>query len=290
MRRNLLGAGVMMASMAFFVVNDTMIKLTGGQVPLFQLVVMRGALVVVLVLAFGRWLGAMHFNIARRDWLWIILRSIAELLITYFFLNALFNMPLANVNAIMQVVPLSVTLASAVVLRERVGWRRMLAVSIGFMGVMLIVRPGTDGFNVWSVYALAAVVGVTARDLITRQLSPTVPSMTVTLVTALTITVAAAGVVAVTDTPWVALDIRLAALIAGSAVAILGGYYSSILVIRVADVAATAPFRYSGLVWALIIGWFVFGDWPGWLTLIGAAVVVGTGLFTLYRERVALRG
>lgn len=285
----MLGALVMMASMACFTLNDTLIKLTDGEIPLAQLLVMRGGMTLALILTFGRFLGAVHFNMSQRDWMWIALRSASELATTYFFLNALLNMPLPNVTAILQVVPLCVTLASAVVFREQVGWRRMAAVGVGFIGVLLIVRPGTDGFTVWSVYALMAMLFVTIRDLITRQLSPDVPSMSVTLVTALTITTAALLALVGGGAPLVAVDAGQVALLAGSAVFIMGGYYFSILVMRIADASATAPFRYTGLIWALIIGWFVFGDWPASLTLIGAAIVVGTGLFTLYRERIISR-
>ncbi len=273
----------MMASMACFTVNDTFMKLTAGSVPMFQLLFLRGAMVCLLIFATMGRLGKIHFNISRRDARLIALRSVAEVLTAYFFLSALFNMPLANVTAILQVLPLSVTLASALILREAVGWQRMTAIAVGFVGVLLIVKPGAEGFNVWSIYALIAMCFVTARDLITRQLSPDVPSMTVTLATAVAVLVAA-GLASLTE-DWVVVTALNYGYIAGSALFILGGYFFSIQVMRVADVSATAPFRYTGLIWALLIGWFVFGDWPGWMTQLGAVIVVATGLFTLYRER-----
>ena len=269
--------------MALFTLNDTMLKLTNGEVPLFQLLFIRSAITSSLILATRGRIGALHFDIGRRDWAIILIRALTEVVISYFFLMALFNMPLANLTAIMQVVPLAVTLASAVVLREAVGWRRMLAIAVGFMGVMLIVKPGAEGFNIWSVYALIAVVGVTFRDLLTRRLSATVPSMTVTLATAVAVMVAAG--LASLGTPWVPIAPVNWGLIVGSAVSILGGYYCSIQVMRVGDVSYTAPFRYTGLIWALLLGWFIFGEWPGVLTMIGAAIVVATGVFTFYRER-----
>ena len=283
MSPNTLGALLMIASMASFTVNDTLVKLTDGAVPLFQLIFLRGLLTTALILATVGRLGPIHLNIGMRDWGIIALRIIAEIGGTFFFLSALFNMPLGNVTAILQVIPLSVTLASALVLREAVGWRRTLAILIGFCGVLLIVKPGAAGFNIWSVYALIAVVCVTVRDLATRQLSRGVPSMTVTLVTAASITTAA-GLASI-GTPWVPVSVDLGLLIAGASVFILGGYFFSIQVMRVGDVSFVAPFRYTGLIWALVLGWFVFGDWPGWMTLTGAFIVVATGIFTLYRER-----
>ena len=283
MSPNALGAVLMMASMACFTFNDTFIKLTDGEIPLFQLLFLRAIVVCVLIFAARKRLGPIHFDIPRRDWTLICLRSGAEVLTAYFFLTALMNMPLANVTAILQVLPLSVTLASALVLREAVGWQRMSAIFLGFIGVLLIVKPGAEGFNAWSIYALIAIIFITARDLITRRLSPQVPSMTVTVATAVSVMVAA-GLASTVD-PWTAISGLHWVYILGSAVFILGGYYFSIQVMRVADVSFTAPFRYTGLIWALIIGWFVFGDWPGAVTLAGAAIVVATGLFTLYRER-----
>lgn len=288
MSSNLAGALLMMASMACFTLNDTMLKLTDGAVPLFQLLFVRSLITCGLILVTKDRLGTLHFDIGRKDWMIIGLRALTEVVISYFFLTALFNMPLANLTAVIQVVPLAVTLASAVVLREAVGWRRMLAIAVGFCGVLLIVRPGAEGFNVWSLYALIAVLGITARDLLTRKLSKDVPSMTVTLATAAAV-MAAAGLASL-SAPWVAIAPVTWLMIVGSAICILGGYFFSIQTMRAGDVSYTAPFRYTGLVWALLAGWFVFGEWPGLLTLLGAAIVVATGVFTFYREQKVSKG
>lgn len=287
MSPNTLGALLMMASMASFTLNDTFIKLTDGQVPLPQLLFLRGLLSILLIVILSRWLGAIHFDIARRDWGLIMVRSLAEVATAYFFLTALFNMPLANVTAILQMLPLSVALAAALFFNEPLGWRRMVAILLGFTGMLLIVRPGGEGFSLWSVYAMLAVLCVTVRDLATRRLTPGVPSMTVTLMAALVVTVCF-GAVSVT-TVWVPVDPVVGALIAGSSVAIIGGYFFSVLVMRVGEISFIAPFRYTGLVFALILGFVVFGDWPERLTLVGAGIVVATGIFTLYRERVVAR-
>ncbi|MEQ3710962.1 MAG: DMT family transporter [Tateyamaria sp.] len=283
MTPNMTGAILMMASMASFTLNDAMIKLTGGAVPLMQLLFLRGVLSSLLILVLAQRLGAIHFRIASRDWWLIAIRSGAEVGAAYFFLTALFNMPLANVTAILQVLPLTVAIGAALFFREPLGWRRMSAIMIGFMGMLLIVRPGPEGFSLWSGYALMAVVFVTMRDLATRKLSPDVPSMTVTFLAALTV-MGCAGLASIAE-PWAPLDLRLTALITASSVFIIGGYWFSVRVMRVGDISFIAPFRYTGLVWALLLGWLVFGDWPSNLTLMGATIVVATGLFTLYRER-----
>jgi S-adenosylmethionine uptake transporter len=287
MSPNTKGALLMMASMGAFVVNDMFLKLTNGAIPLFQLIFMRGILATVFVYLVARGLGALSGEISRHDKQVIALRGLTEIVTSYFFLNALFNMPLGNLNAIMQVVPLVVTLGTVLVYRDAVGWRRMLAILIGLGGVMLIIRPGAEGFNIWSLYALAAVLSVTVRDLVTRRLSPNVPGMAVTLGTTVAVMMAA-GLASMTQ-EWAPITVPLASYIIGSAMFVITGYFFSIQVMRSGDVSFIAPFRYTGLIGAMIIGFLVFGEVPTKLTLIGAAIVIGTGLFTFYRERKLLR-
>lgn len=283
MSANQIGALFMMVSMACFTLNDMFMKVTNGAIPLFQLLFLRGILTTLLIILLARWLNALHFKIARRDWGLIGLRSASEMVTAYFFITALFNMPLANVTATLQALPLTVTLGGALLFREKVGWRRMSAIVIGFIGMLLVVQPGAEGFNIYGTYALLAVLGVTIRDLVTRQLSADVPSMTVTL--AASVTVMGFSGAASLATPWVAISGMHALMVIGSSICISGGYYFSVRVMRVGEISFIAPFRYTGLIWALVLGWLVFGDWPAPLTLLGAGIVVTTGLFTLYRER-----
>jgi S-adenosylmethionine uptake transporter len=288
MTPNLAGALLMIASMACFTVNDALLKSTGGAVPLFQLLFLRGVLAAVLIalLAWSR--GSFGRPISRRDWRLIALRSASEVGAAYFFVTALLNMPLANITAILQVLPLTVTLGSALFFGESVGWRRMLAIGIGFCGMLLIVRPGPEGFSLWSVYALIAVVCVTARDLSTRRLSREVPSLVVTLSAAVAVLVTS-GIASLTIS-WAPVDGQMALIIGAAALFVVGGYFFSVQVMRSGDVSFIAPFRYTGLIWALLLGWLVFGEWPRPLTLLGAGIIVATGLFALYRERALLRG
>lgn len=287
MSPNTTGALLMMGSMIAFVMNDTFLKLTGGAIPLFQLIFLRSLLATVLIFVLVRNLAKLNFKLVRADKKIIALRGIAEILTSYFFLTALFKMPLGNLNAIMQVVPLTVTLGSALVYREVVGWRRMLAIAIGLGGVLLIIRPGANGFNVWSLYALGAVLGVTVRDLVTRRLSYDVPGICVTLWTTIAVMVAA-GLASLTQ-QWAPVSLPIAACISGSAFFVLIGYFFSIQAMRTGDVSFAAPFRYTGLVAAMIVGFFVFDEVPRALTFLGAGIVVATGVFTFYRERKLLQ-
>ncbi len=284
---NTRGAVLMMASMIAFTVNDACMKSLSDEVPLFQAIFLRG-LATCVFLAFMAWrTGAFKVRIPRRDIGLVAIRSSAEVVAAYFFISALFNMPIANVTAILQALPLTVTLASAVVFREALGWRRMSAILVGFFGVLLIVRPGAEGFNFYSVYAVLAVLVITVRDLAARRLSVDVPSMAVALSAAVAVALFA-GIASI-GSEWVPVSGKAAWQISGATLFIIGGYLFSVMTMRVGDIDFVAPFRYTSLLCALMLGLFVFGEWPDKLTLIGSTIVVATGAFTLYRERRIVR-
>jgi len=280
---NLRGAGLMSGSMVAFVANDAFMKLVLVDIPLFQAVFLRGAGTVACLVILALFLGQFRFGFGRKDWLLVGVRSAVEVGGTACFLTALIHMPIANVSAVLQALPLTVSLAAAVFLREALGWRRLLAILVGFVGVFLIIRPGPDGFSVYSVYALGAVACVTVRDLVVRRMSRDIPSIMVGLMAAIAVMLAG-GIVTLTQV-WVPVDATNMFQIGGAMVFIVFGYIFSVAAMRMGDIGFVAPFRYASLIAALVLGWAVFGNWPTPLTLTGAAIVVGTGLFTLYRER-----
>ena len=284
---NLRGAALMSAGMAFFTVNDAFIKALSDELPLFQAVLLRGLATSLLIYLIARRMGALRVNLSRRDWGIVAIRAVAEIGAAWFFITALFNMPLANATAILQSLPLTITLAGALFLGEAVGWRRMLAIAIGFGGVLMIVRPGAEGFTVYSLYALASVACVTLRDLSTRRLSHAVPSLSVALASA--VAVMMFGAVGTAASAWVPVSPLAWVQLAGAAMAVTGGYLCSVLVMRAGDIGLIAPFRYTSLVWSLLLGLVLFGDWPDGLTLTGAGIVAATGILTLWREQVKAR-
>ena len=280
---NMRGAVLMVGSMTAFTVNDACMKALSDELPLFQAMFIR-SFVVIACLGLAAYLsGAFSVRLPKRDWQLILLRSFVEMGAAYFFISALFNMPIANVTAIIQALPLTVTLAGAVFLGEAVGWRRMLAILIGFVGVLLIVRPGGEGFSIYSLYVLAAVACVTVRDLASRRMSTAVPSMTVALSAAVAVLLFSG--VGSLGTDWQPVSGKAGLQMAGAATFVIGGYIFSFLAMRSGEIGFVAPFRYSSLLVALVLGFFIFDEWPTALTLLGSAIVVGTGLFTLYREQ-----
>jgi len=281
--QNLRGSLFMMASMAAFVFNDTSMKALSDELPLFQAIFLRGIATSLMMFALAKLSGGLKFTLPRRDRAIVAIRTFAEVAATFFFLLALFNMPLANATAILQALPLAVTMAGALFFGEAIGWRRLIAILVGLVGVLLIIQPGADGFNIFSIYVLAAVALVTVRDLASRRLSPQAPSMTVAIFGALAVMLFG-GLFSLGET-WVQPTPLAWAQLGAASVFIIGGYLFSIMAMRVGDIGAVTPFRYTSLLWALLLGWLAFGDWPDGLTLIGAAIVVATGIFTLLRER-----
>ena len=279
---NTRGALMMMAGMAAFTLNDTLMKLLSAELPLFQALFLRGVFTTLAFYLIARRMGVLRLHLAGRDRWLIALRVLAEAAAAWFFLTALFNMPLANLTAILQALPLTITLAGALFLGEKVGWQRLLAIVVGFSGVLLIVRPGADGFDTYAILALISVAFVTLRDLVTRRMSREVPSMTVALFTAGGVTLFAA--IGSLGEDWVRPSAGGWGLIAGAVVFIIGGYLLSIMAVRVGELSVVSPFRYTGLIWALMLGLLVFGEWPDPLTMAGAGLIVATGLFTFYRE------
>ena len=284
---NMRGAAFMTASMIAFTFNDTFLKGVALDVPLAQTLFVRGIGTVIGLAGIAYYLGQLRFNFSRKNWVLILVRAGAEVAAAYLFLTALFHMPLANVSAIMQALPLSVALAGAVFLREPLGWKRLLAIGVGFLGVLLIVRPGTEGFNIYSAFVLAAVACVTVRDLAVRRMSRDVPSTLVALVAAAAVALSG-GVITATQS-WVPIDQAAGLNIAGATLFVVMGYVFSVVAMRTGEIGFVAPFRYASLIASLIMGYLVFGEWPRNITLLGAGIVVATGVFTIYREQVVAR-
>jgi drug/metabolite transporter (DMT)-like permease len=280
---NLRGALFMCAAMAAFTINDTFMKQITQAAPLFQAIAMRGAFTVIALALLVIVMGRGQFFVGPRDARIIGLRTVAEVGATFTFLAALKHMHLGTLTAIFQSLPLAVTLAAALVFGDRIGWRRLTAIGVGFLGVLIIIRPGTTAFDGWSLLVLVSVATVVVRDLATRQLSPDVPSVTVAFWTATVVTLAA-GAIAV----WQGLILppfQTAIMVPLAAAFVVVGYLCSIRAMRVGDVGFVAPYRYTALVWAGGLGWVAFGEIPDFWTWVGAGIVVATGLFTMLRER-----
>jgi drug/metabolite transporter (DMT)-like permease len=280
---NIKGAILMCLSMAGFAFNDATLKYAASEMSIFQAMFVRGCFATFLLFVLAAMRGGFANPIARRDLGRIGLRGLAEVAATLCFLTALFNVPIANITAILQALPLAITLAAALFLGERFGLQRGLAILVGLIGVIIIIRPGSDGFNSYSVLGIFAVFFIVARDLLVRRLSHNVPTIFVAFAASVIITVAGA-LGTLWQWQWVAVDQRTLLLLILAAVFLAVGYFFSIATMRVGEVAFVTPFRYTIMVWAILMGWLLFDELPDGWTVFGTAIVITMGLFTLWRE------
>lgn len=277
----------MAAAMAGFTMNDAITKTVTSEMNFGEVILLRGLFAVVLIAALA------YHQRAIRPLRTLMMKSVAlrvagEVGGTLSFLAAIVHLPLANTSAIFQALPLAITLGAALIFGEPVGWRRWLAIVAGFIGVLIIVRPGLDGFNQFSLLALVSVVFCAVRDLATKRIPADIPSLFITLLTTITVTVAGALVLFPLG-GWTPPSSRSIGLLALAAVLLLIGYQCVIMALRVGDISAVAPFRYSALLWALLLGYLVFGDVPDALMVTGASIIVLSGLYAFYRERIRNR-
>jgi drug/metabolite transporter (DMT)-like permease len=277
----------MVVAMAAFTANDAITKLTSESMNIGQIILVRGVFATLLIGAIA-WHRGVLGSLRSALHPLILLRTLGEAGGTVTYLIALSHLPIANVSAVQQALPLAVTMGAALVFGEGVGWRRWLSIAVGFIGVMVIVRPGFEGFSVYSLLVLGCVCFCAVRDLATKQISDAIPTLLISTVTAIAITCLGAVLIEPMG-GWVPMAPREVGLLALAAVLLFIGYQFIIKAMRVGDVSFIAPFRYTALLWAILLGILVFGDFPDVMTITGSLIIVGSGIYMLYRERVVGR-
>ena len=281
---NLLGAALMTCCVLAYVLNDAVMKLLFADIDFFQAIFLRGLVSLPPILILALRTKALLQKYSAKNQRLMIIRILAEIGTTVTFLTALKHMPLANVTAILQSLPLAITMAAAIFLGEPVGWRRWSAICLGFTGVLIIIRPGLAGFNSYSLLALAAVILLTVREISTRQLDNKVPTVTVALSTTLGITAFAA--LMLIGTEWADINFVSWSLIIAAAAAVTVATLLSVVAMRTGDIGFVSPFRYTSLIGAIGLGILLFGEWPDGVTLLGAAIIAFAGIYSLYREQI----
>lgn len=281
---NMRGAGLMVLAMAAFSCNDAMMKYVAQSLPLYQAITMRGVMIMILLALVAQRRGGLDLRIARSNWKILGWRTVGEVGSTLLFLNALTHMAIGDASAVMQSLPLMVMMGAALFFGEKLGWRRITAALVGLVGVLLILRPGTGAFDVWALVILAAVTFIALRDLVTRRFHHGVKSSTVAFYAAFSVTLAAAAMSI--GQGWKMPAPAEALLLSMAACCLAVGYVSSVATMRVGEMTFVAPFRYTSLISAIILGVIVFGVWPDVLTWVGSALIVGAGVYSLWRESV----
>ncbi|TDK47493.1 DMT family transporter [Antarcticimicrobium luteum] len=285
---NLRGAVLMTLAMLGFAGEDMFIKLMAGALPTWQIIAVLGA---GGALVFGALTVLRGQRLITRAFLSraVLLRNLGELIGTVGFVTAIALTPISSASSVLQATPLAVTLGAALFLGEPVGWRRWSAILAGFAGVLLVIRPGLEGFDLNSVFAVQGVIGLAIRDLATRRVAPGVSSFQLSFLAFLTLIPAAGVLSLVSPRAPVTPDAYIWAMTAGAVLLGVVSYYAIVAAMRVGEVSFVTPFRYFRLLFALGVGFAVFGERPDTLMLAGAAVIVGSGIYTVLRERAVWR-
>jgi drug/metabolite transporter (DMT)-like permease len=278
---NLRGIAAMCFAMAVFMVSDTAVKLASQSLSVGQVVLLRGlfscAILAAVIALTGAWRDLRH--VARPL---VLTRCLLEGLTAITFIGALAVLPIATVTAVFLTAPLMITVAAAVLLGETVRWRRWLAAILGFVGMLIVVRPTTDGLNAGVALVLTSTVLCVARDLITRKLPPDVPTGAVAAGTIIVSTLVGGALTMLQ--PWRPVEAPTLVPLAVAAVAVTAGNYAIIVAFREGEVSVVSPFRYTLMFWGVIAGLLVFGHWPDPMTWVGVSLIIGAGVYTLWRE------
>ena len=281
---NLRGILFMILAMAGFAFEDLFIKTLSAHLPVSEIILILGSTgsIIFLIIALLQRAPIIHKDLLNR---YVITRTVLELFGALFFVIAIALTPLSSASAILQITPLLVTIGAAVFFRENVGWRRWTAVLIGFIGVLLILRPGFGSFMPASIFALLGAMFLAGRDLATRAMEVKLPSVTIALYAFL-----AFGISGIFIMPFNSAMIALTSTdimyFIGASVFGVIAYYSLVIASRIGEMSVISPFRYSRIVFAMLLSILVLKENPDSLTLIGATIIVVSGLYTFLRENI----
>jgi drug/metabolite transporter (DMT)-like permease len=279
---NLRGILFMLLAMAGFALEDLFIKLLSSHLPVSQILFILGfsGTAVFLVIALLTHAPILHRGLLNRP---VIVRTLCELFAALFFTSAIALTPLSSVVSILMTTPLMVTMGAAIFFGEKVGWRRWTAIMIGFFGVLLILRPGFDSFMPTSLLAVLATIFLAVRDLATRTMQIDISTTTVSIYAFFAMGISGFIAMPFFSAMVIPSSIEIVYLISAMFVGVIG-YYSVVLATRNGDVSVISPFRYSRLVFAMLLSIIILSERPDLLTLSGAAIIVASGIYAFIRE------
>lgn len=281
---NLKGILFMILAMAGFACEDLFIKMLSENLPISEIIIILGFSGSIIFLIIGLLTKApiFHQGLLTTP---VIIRTLCELFGALFFVLAIALTPLSSASAIIQVMPLLVTIGAAIFFKEKVGWRRWTAVFVGFIGVLLILRPGFGSFMPASIFALLGATFLAGRDLATRAIEVKLPSVTISLYAFLAFGVSGIMLIPFSSEMLVPSYKDILFFAGASAFGVIA-YYSIVIAARTGEMSVISPFRYSRLVFAMLLSIIVLSERPDMLTLLGAAIIVASGVYTFVRENI----
>ena len=285
---NLRGSLFMILAMACFSIEDAFIKAAASTVQLGEILFIFGLFgtAFFMLLTKHRGLKIFHPSIFSQA---MLVRVIFEVIGRLFFSISLILIPLSTLSAILQATPLIVVMGAAFFFGEKVGWRRWSAIIIGLIGVLLIIRPGLEGFQAASLFAVLGTLGFAGRDLATRAAPKDLSNVQLGIYGFFILMPVGMSLLLFSDDyvgfTWPS---KIASLqISGTIVFGTAAYYALTIAMRMGEISVVTPFRYTRLVFALLIGVTIFGEKPDALTLLGSAIVISSGIYTLLRNKSA---
>jgi len=269
-------------AMALFIANDALVKQVSATLPGPQLIFIRSLMATTLVVIMAQVMGHLkNWRLMLNKRLWI--RGSVDAAASLTYQVAVFHLPLGNATAINLASPLFIMVFAIVFFKEQVTLQRGFLISLGFSGVLLVVQPSSEGFNAYSWIALLATLFLAVRDTLTRAIGLHVPTLLITLSTAVSVALASGGI-ALTET-WTPVDSVSLALLFGASLFLSMAYYLVIVAMLAGEMSLVAPFRYSGLLFALLIGYVVWDEVPNILGWAGIVLLAISGLLILRSER-----
>jgi drug/metabolite transporter (DMT)-like permease len=284
---NLRGIFLMIASMAFFAVEDMFLKWAASSLPIGQVIFVSGAFGAVVFIGLA-WVQGDAIFIKAAMHPAVFARNFGEMIGTLGYIIALASVPLTTVSAVLQAMPLAVTMGAALFLGEKVGWRRWCAIAVGFFGVLLVIKPGLDQFRPEALWVLLTVAGLALRDLAARLVPAAYSNSQVSAWGLLSIALLGIIVMLVQAEVHVP-DASQTAVLFGALVFGTVGYWAITGATRCGEISVVSPFRYTRLLFALIIGAVAFSEYPDAMTLCGALMIIGSGIYAFMRERARKR-
>ncbi len=284
---NARGSVLMVAAMGGFALEDMFIKHTAAVLPVGEILMIFGfaGMLAFIVLALRRGERVLHPAIL--SWP-ILVKSVCEVAGRLGYTLAIALTPLSNASAILQATPLVVVAGAALIFGEQVGWRRWAAIAAGFVGVLIILRPGMEGFRPASLFTVLGMLGFAGRDLATRAAAPVLSNVQLGIYGFFMLIPTGAAILAVTGGAVLPGAPEMVGLVLATTFGV-AAYYGLTAAMRMGEVSVITPFRYTRLIFALALGVLVFGESPDAPMLIGSAIIIASGLYTLARARKVAR-
>jgi drug/metabolite transporter (DMT)-like permease len=278
---NLRGIMLMIVARMVFAASDSFTKLASTSLPPSEVVTVRNAIALPVVLAMAWRLGGLRHLDAIRDPI-VVWRGVLEGVGLLAFVAALPHVMLGQSTVILLTVPIILVALSAILFKEDVGWRRWTAIVVGFLGVFMVAGPLGGTPNSYLLLTQVTAVTWAVRDLITSRIVGRIPSITVTLIT--TLSVSLVGLPGLLWEDWRGFGGQEALYLVGAGVLVSAANFLYITALRTGAIAVVAPFRYSAALWASFAGFMIWGDIPDFWGVMGTLLIIGSGIYTFYRE------